>query len=144
MERYHTHCLRRGRVSLAGHCYLITIVTERRQPWFGEYTNAAHACRSFYADSVRTHGDTLAFVVMPDPVHWLLQVEGRLSEAVRIYKARVSLALGVKPWQRGFHDHGLRREEDLRAIARYMVANPLRAGLVDNVLDYPYWDAAWL
>ena len=144
MERYHTHCLRRGRVSLAGHCYLVTIVTQHRKPWFDELTRAVHACRNFYCDSVSKHGETLAYVVMPDHVHWLIQVGGDLSEAVRIYKARVSLDLGAKPWQRGFHDHGIRREEDLRSIARYIVANPLRAGLVDNVLDYPYWDAAWL
>lgn len=144
MERYHTHCLRRGRVSLPRHCYLVTVVTQHRKPWFGEFTNARHACRCFFTDSVRMHGDTLAFVVMPDHIHWLIQVEGDLSEAVRIYKARVSLALGMKPWQRGFHDHGLRREEDLRAVARYIIANPLRAGLVNNVLDYPCWDAAWL
>lgn len=25
-----------------------------------------------------------------------------------------------------------------------MVANPLRANLVDTIGDYPLWDAAWL
>jgi len=29
-------------------------------------------------------------------------------------------------------------------IARYIVANPLRAGLVSRVGDYPLWDACWL
>lgn len=47
-------------------------------------------------------------------------------------------------WGRGFHDRALRREENLRAVARYIVANPLRAGLVGNVLDYPYWNCVWL
>ena len=32
----------------------------------------------------------------------------------------------------------------LRDVARYIVANPLRAGLVERVGDYPYWDAVWL
>jgi hypothetical protein len=47
-------------------------------------------------------------------------------------------------WDRGFHDHALRRDEDMRNVARYIVANPLRAGLVGNVLDYPYWNCVWL
>jgi len=29
-------------------------------------------------------------------------------------------------------------------VARYIVANPLRAGLVESVRDYPHWDAIWL
>jgi len=29
-------------------------------------------------------------------------------------------------------------------MARYIVANPLRAGLVERIGDYPLWDATWL
>jgi hypothetical protein len=29
-------------------------------------------------------------------------------------------------------------------VARYIVANPLRAGLVEHLGDYPLWDAVWL
>ena len=47
-------------------------------------------------------------------------------------------------WQKGFHDRAIRKEEDLQAIARYVVANPLRAGLVNKIGDYPLWDAIWL
>ncbi|MFM2004374.1 MAG: hypothetical protein RLZZ09_29 [Pseudomonadota bacterium] len=32
----------------------------------------------------------------------------------------------------------------MQGIARYNVVNPLRAGLVDRIGDYPHWDAAWL
>jgi len=46
-------------------------------------------------------------------------------------------------WQEGFHDHALRREEDLQATARYIIGNPVRAGLVPSVRDYPHWDAIW-
>ena len=47
-------------------------------------------------------------------------------------------------WQPGFHDHAVRSGEDVVAIARYVVANPLRAGLVRSVGDYPFWNAKWL
>ena len=86
------------------------------------------------------------YVVMPDHVHWLVQLnEGaRLGEVVRRFKARVSLQLGTSVWQRGFYDHALRKDEDLVPVARYVVANPVRAGLVPRVGDYPHWDAVWL
>jgi hypothetical protein len=38
----------------------------------------------------------------------------------------------------------LRKDEDLQTVARYIVANPLRAGLVEKIGDYPLWDAIWL
>lgn len=47
-------------------------------------------------------------------------------------------------WQKGFHDHALRKEEEILATARYIVANPLRAGLTRRIGDYPLWDAGWL
>jgi hypothetical protein len=46
-------------------------------------------------------------------------------------------------WQPGYHDHALRREEDLVTVSRYLVANPLRAGLVAYIGNYPLWDAIW-
>jgi REP element-mobilizing transposase RayT len=52
--------------------------------------------------------------------------------------------LGRPVWQNGFHDHALRQEEDLAEVARYIVANPLRAGLVERLGDYPHWHAIWL
>jgi hypothetical protein len=38
----------------------------------------------------------------------------------------------------------LRRDENIRQAARYIVANPVRAGLVRRAADYPYWDCIWL
>lgn len=96
--------------------------------------------------------DSLAWVVMPDHVHWLFQLKGqvRLSSVIKSFKGRsawdvarqLGLAGGV--WQRGFHDHCIRNDEDLRAVARYIVANPIRAGLVSRLGEYPHWDAMWL
>ena len=145
MDKPHGHALRKGRVSLPGHYYLITIVTHNRQPWFLADGHAGTAARSLYHRTVLNNAETLSFVVMPDHVHWLLKLQqNELSEAVRKYKTRVSWDIGTTVWQRGFHDHALRKEEDLRRVARYIVANPLRAGLVENIGDYPYWNAIWL
>ena len=144
MNKPHGHALRNGRISLPGHCYLVTIVTHNRHPWFLTYDHAATAARNLYHHTVLSSAETLSFVVMPDHIHWLLQLRTDLSEAVRKYKTRVSWEIGTSVWQRGFHDHALRQEEDLRRVARYIVANPLRAGLAKNIGDYPYWNAIWL
>ena len=39
---------------------------------------------------------------------------------------------------------GLIDGEDIKALSRYIVANPLRAGLVENIGEYSHWDAIWL
>jgi len=145
-EKPHGKNLRKGRVSLPDHAYLVTIVTSSRKPVFTSFTAARVAVRCFHDKDVECHAQTLAFVVMPDHVHWLLQLEeeGSLSEAVRMYKTKVSLILRQRIWQRGFHDHALREEDDQRDIARYLIANPLRSGLAKNIGEYPHWDAIWL
>jgi hypothetical protein len=46
-------------------------------------------------------------------------------------------------WQPGFHDRALRHDESLVTAARYLIANPLRAGLVACPGNYPFWDTVW-
>lgn len=142
----HGHDLRLGRYSQAEQIYLLTLVTENRSAAFGSFSAARQVVKAMHQASVASVAETLAFVVMPDHVHWLLRLLGpmRLGEAVRRLKAKVSLAQGTSVWQRGFHDHALRRDEDLVSVARYVVANPVRAGLVRHIGDYPHWDAVWL
>ena len=41
-------------------------------------------------------------------------------------------------WQTGYHDHVLRAEDARLGVARYVLLNPVRAGLVENAEDYPF------
>jgi putative transposase len=100
----------------------------------------------------RGHCQAHAYVVMPDHVHCLLTLSGtrslynvvRAFKAVATREARVRDALRFgKVWQRGYYEHRIRQDDDLRAQARYIVANPLRAGLVKRIVDYPWWFAEW-
>ena len=142
----HGKNLRKGRVSLPNQIYLVTAVTASRKPVFASFDAARLAARCFHDKDVEHQAQTLAFVVMPDHIHWLLQIaeSGDLSSAVRLYKAKVTMRLGQNLWQRGFHDHALRSDEDMRDVAQYIIANPVRASLVSSVGDYPHWDAIWL
>jgi putative transposase len=88
---------------------------------------------------------------MPDHAHVLIELGGEesLSLAVGRAKAMASAELRrsaglVGIWQPGFHDHALRTEESVHEAARYLVANPLRAGLVTQIGNYPFWDSVWL
>ncbi len=145
-KKSHGKNLRKGRVSLPNHAYMVTIVTASRQPIFISFTAARVAVRCFHDKDIVRQAQTLAFVVMPDHVHWLLQLEeeGNLSDVVRLYKTKVSLILRQRIWQRGFHDHALRDDEDLRDTARYIIANPLRSCLTQHIGEYPHWDTIWL
>jgi len=142
--------LRMGRSSESGQIYLITICCDKRKPIFNCIANWICLTRSLAALSTDTN--TWCYVAMPDHVHWLMQLDGRLdlSRCVQKLKSLTAKQLrrrGISAapiWQRGFHDRALRKEEDLRTVARYVIANPVRAGLVESVRDYPYWDASWI
>ncbi|NCA70525.1 MAG: transposase [Sphingobacteriia bacterium] len=144
--------LPKGRFSHPGHVYHVTTCTEARAPLFRDF-----ACGRLVVKEMRKLDDgetltSLAWVIMPDHVHWLFQLgdDLTLSQAMKGFKARSALSINrflnrwEPVWQRGFHDHALRREEDLRTVARYIIGNPLRAGLVQHIGDYPLWDAIWL
>lgn len=145
-----THALQRGRRSEPGPVYLVTTATHARRAHFRDDRLAREvpAAMRFCA----AEAGTLCFVVMPDHVHWLFRLHpaGRLSTVVAKMKRRCARAcnrrLGSSGvfWHSGFHDWALRRDEDLAAVARSVVANPLRAGLVDRIGDYPHWDAVWV
>ena len=142
----HSHSLRTGRYTQAGQIYLLTSVTADRQPVFADFQAARRLIRCLQHAALLRQADTLAFVVMPDHLHWLMQLgEGvDLSRCMGSVKSISARQLGIPFWQKGFHDHAVRQEEDLPALARYVVSNPVRAGLVKRVGEYPHWDAIWL
>lgn len=142
----HGRDLRKGRVSLPAQVYHVTTVTLGREPVFADLRAARVLVGALREAQARKEATTLAFVIMPNHMHWLLQLETRvsLSELVGAVKAVTAHRLGGRIWQAGFHDHALRQGEDLVGTARYIVANPLRAGLVQRVGDYPHWDTVWL
>jgi REP element-mobilizing transposase RayT len=84
------------------------------------------------------------YVVMPNHIHmiivlvdcrWFPVDNGRLTTAptttslsniVRLWKRSVSIQIGFSPWQKSFHDHIIRNEDDYRNIAEYIDSNPAR------------------
>jgi REP element-mobilizing transposase RayT len=151
MQLFHSSDRRKGRGSEPGQAYLVTTATENREPLFSDWRIGRICVRELRVLHQFGVATSLAWVLMPDHLHWLLTVHYTpLDYVMKRLKARSALminrTLGRKGpvWQRGFRDHPVRQEQDLAGIGRYIVANPLRAGLVTQIGDYPLWDAAWL
>jgi len=143
--------LRKGRVSQVNRIYLITVVTESRRKWFRQHDLARQVARCLGNDPALYDARVLCWVVMPDHVHVLLELgQTPLQKVINQWKSRTGRLLNTQIgrkgrfWQKGYHDHALRREEDLKDVARYIIGNPLRAGLSKKYGHYPYWNAVWL
>ena len=79
-------------------------------------------------------------LIMPDHVHLVLRfpdLDKRVQTITSKWKEWTAKALKID-WQRDFFEHRLRKDENLRQKADYILANPIRAGLVDKVDDWPY------
>jgi len=146
-----TRRLRTGRHSERGRIYHVTTATIGRLPVFEDIGCARRTILTLKGLHDDGYVESLCFVLMPDHLHWLFRLSNRysLARVVAMAKSRSARStnqlLGRRQalWQRGYYDRAIRRSEDIVAIARYIVGNPVRARLVASVLDYPHWDAVW-
>jgi REP element-mobilizing transposase RayT len=143
--------LRRGRVSLPDHRYLVTMVCEKRRRCFDSARVAIAVSVLLQEQRTWRNSTPICWVLMPDHLHVLLQLAGdeSLSHLVNRLKsvsarAATDAACGFKPvWMRGFHDRAMRNEAECEIAARYVLENPVRAGLVVRAEDYPYRACLW-
>ncbi len=85
-----------------------------------------------------------AFCFMPDHVHIVLYGAGPdadLWKGMVLFKQLTGYWLSQHcpgaSWQKDFHDHILRQDDDVAAHVRYVLDNPCRKGIVANWEDYP-------
>jgi REP element-mobilizing transposase RayT len=144
--------LRKGRYSENGQIYFVTMVTQNRIPYFSDFFMARKAIQQIALLHQEQKLYSLAWVIMPDHIHWLFQLteNNPLSKVVNLFKGRTARLLSKniknkeKFWQSAYYDHAIRKDENIKQIARYIVANPIRAKLVTKVENYSHWDADWL
>jgi REP element-mobilizing transposase RayT len=131
--------------------YLVTFCCRQRAPLLRDQQLAGLVAEALREREASGHCSNQAWVLMPDHVHWLFTLAGRLplSQVVGGAKAISSRAIRAgnpaigRPWQDGYHEHRVRKDEDLHQLARYVIANPLRARLVTDLLEYRWWYAQW-
>ena len=149
MERPKTwgrsHALRLPGPNIGPGIAATTVVTHERVPLLVHPRDVAGALdQDLGRGSTDGHATVLVACFMPDHVHLLLRLDGKgrsLSSYVNVWKGlwtrRLALRGEADLWQRTFFDHWMRHGEDLE-YARYIVANPVRRGLVSKWEDYPF------
>ena len=143
--------LRSSRWSEHNRPYMCTAKVEHRQPVFSDIFVGRLVVNAMRFSDANGWTSTYAFVLMPDHLHWVFELTGSksLSEVMAAIKRRSARAINRHFertgtfWQDGFHDHAVRREETLEHVCRYVVMNPVRAGLVESIEDYSLWDWKW-
>jgi len=96
-----------------------------------------------------------AMVILPDHLHaiWTLPEDDHdFSNRWRKIKTRFTKTIGYRPmlsrslaskgekgiWQRRFWEHMIRDDQDYSAHLEYCWSNPIKHGLVERAVDWPY------
>ena len=75
------------------------------------------------------------YVIMPNHIHLLIAIDGPMKASaptisvpnlIRSFKVLVSKEIGQSIWQRSYHDHIIRDEEDYINHLRYIEDNPAK------------------
>ena len=125
--------------------YFLTFCTHSRRRCF--VTDDAVATVRTQIERAAAEQDIalLAYCYMPDHVHLLAEGKAENSDCLRFiargkqfsgyhYKAK----FGHRLWQRYGYEHTLRSEEAAISVARYILENPVRAGLVARIEEYAF------
>ncbi|MDE3058892.1 MAG: transposase [Bacteroidota bacterium] len=85
------------------------------------------------------------YLFMPDHAHLLLRGENETSDVlktIKSFKQKSGFWLYQNHpsvhWQKDFYDHILRKEKEVAKHIRYILYNPVRAGLVEDWGEYPF------
>jgi putative transposase len=131
------------------HCYSLTFCTYYRNHHFVNEEAVSLVLSQFLRAADEDGFALLVYCFMPDHTHLLVEGVTESADAKRLIKMSkqysgyaFSRKFGKRLWQPWGFEHVLRAEEDTYAVARYILQNPVRAGLVQNALDYPYVGSA--
>jgi REP element-mobilizing transposase RayT len=145
-----SNSLRKGRASIKNQHYLITTKVYERKPLLNQ-----EGAANIVLESLRwleEQGKIIldAAVVMPDHLHIVMGLrKGSLAEVMRSFKGYTAYKINKLEkkkgpiWQPQYHDHALRQDEDLNQVVLYTLSNPVRAGLVKDFQNYPFWYCRW-
>src|SRR3989338_9826529 len=132
--------LYRGKVTVALTCCVIN----RGQLFLSK--EVFQKFERYLLEALEKHGVFAhVYLFMPDHLHLLLEgdhVESDVLAAVVLFKQKSGYWLSksgrTDRWQKDFHDHILRSDEDVLKQVRYILENPVRAGIVDSWEEDPY------
>ena len=130
---------------LGPYAYFLTFCTDHRHDAFVEVERVAIVSTQIQRAAVDEGFAVVAYCYMPDHVHLLTNGLEPDSDCRRFITRSKQLsgfyyqkAFGRRLWQRYGYEHVLRAEEGILSVARYILENPLRARLVQDVRRYPF------
>jgi len=137
------------RVYQRGGCYFFTVVTFKRFKYLANLENIQRLRNSFQHVMTKHPFIIDAIVVLPNHLHciWVLpENDEDFSLRWRLIKRYFSIGINVpltprgekKVWQRRFWEHLIRDEKDWQRHMDYIHYNPVKHGLVNKPIDWPY------
>jgi len=127
------------------HRYSLRYCTHCRRPLFVEEPVVTLVLSQISRAAVEHQFAVIAYCFMPDHMHLLIEGQSEASDCKRFISRSKQYSgyyyskqfQGVL-WQRYAFEHVLRDEELMPIVARYILENPVRAGLAREVLQYPF------
>jgi len=124
--------------------YFVTVCCEKRMPFLNNDT-VHNAFRTYAMVGRESYGIAVGqYVIMPDHLHLFIRGTTGFSLSLWVRGLKRSITTAVRVlyadfrWQRGFFDHLLRNTDSYSQKWHYVEENPIRAGLVAEIKDWPY------
>ena len=125
--------------------YFLTICTARRREIFTTLAAVDGPLGQLRQTCALVDFALVAYCFMPDHLHALIAAESEpadLGVFVKRFKQMTGFAHrrnhSASLWQPGYHERILRDDEATLAVARYVLENPVRAGLACKLGEYPF------
>jgi putative transposase len=127
------------------HRYFLTICTFQKIEHFRSADVVNAVLLQFLRTSNANGFAVPAYCFMPDHLHVLAEgksdsadLRGFVSDAKQHAAHDARRWICGRLWQPGYYDRVLREDDNSYEVARYIVLNPVRAGLVASPGDYPF------
>ncbi len=125
--------------------YFLTFCCFDRRHAFIDGNSVALVTRQFLRAANDVGFAMIAYCFMPDHVHLVLEATQENSDLKRfVSRAKqfsgyhFSQCGGGRLWQRYGYERVLRDNESTRSVVKYVLENPVRAGLTDDIRKYPH------
>ena len=130
----------KGRVEVA-----FTACTKDRMALFVDARLVDKCVEILLQEAASEDCDILTYLFMPDHCHLLFRGNGCTSDVLRLmrkFKQRTGYFFSQNRvgggWQKDFYDHICRNEWEIEKQIRYIIENPVRAGLVKHWKDFKF------
>ena len=125
--------------------YLLTWCCDERKQLFNRANHVDLVIRQILRASLETEFENIAYCYMPDHLHQLVKGKALTSDACEFIRKGKQYSgfyfqreYHERLWQRDGHDRLLLSDDAMRAAIRYIIDNPVRAGLVRVPEEYPF------